>query len=144
MVMTASMTDDEMAALSAARGGETGEAPAPVATPAPPPSDTSDAYQAAREAADPNKSVTVRGQTFRLVDELPGLLLMDLGVAGSGAASQEDTLMALRDFLRFGIVEEDRARFRHLLMTAKDPVIGVEDLNAIVTQMVPKVTGRPT
>lgn len=139
-VQTSAMSDDE-----AARMLEDGVvAPTPTAVPPPQPVDTSDAYAAHQEAVNGDRTVFVRDERYTVVEELPGIVLMDLGIASDPSASDGERLRGLKSFLDSALVDEDKPRFERQLRTARDPVIGIKEIEDIIGQIAPKVTGRPT
>jgi hypothetical protein len=140
-VQTSAMSDDE-----ADRMLNEGGVSVPPATPVPPPvqpADTSDAYAAHLEALSPDRTVFVRDEKYTVVDELPGIVLMDLGIASDPAATDGERLRGLKSFLDSALVDEDKARFERQLRSAR-PVIGIKEIEDIIGQIAPKVTGRPT
>lgn len=140
-VETSRMTDAEVEAVMAARDG--GVTPTPPATPAAKPADTSDAFASHVEALDPDRTVFVRDEKYTVVDELPGIVLMDLGIASDPAATDGERLRGLKSFLDSALVDADKPRFERQLRSAR-PVIGITEIEEIIGQIAPKVTGRPT
>lgn len=140
-VQTSAMSDDEAARML--NGGVT--VPEPTAVPPPvQPADTSDAYVSHQEAINGDRTVFVRDEKYTVVEELPGIVLMDLGIASDPSATDGERLRGLKSFLDNALVDEDKARFERQLRTARDPVIGIKEIEDIIGQIAPKVTGRPT
>lgn len=102
-------------------------------------------YKAMKAEAndDGTTEVEIRDQTFRVVANLPGIVLLDLGVASDPSATQGEQLRALREFLKSAIVPEDLGRFEHFLRTAQ-PTIYIDELNKIVEKLLAVIGGRPT
>jgi hypothetical protein len=88
-------------------------------------------------------TVEVRDQTFKVVANLPGIVLLDLGVASDPSATQGEQLRALREFLKAAIAPDDLGRFEHHLRTAQ-PTIYIDELNKIVEKLLAVIGGRPT
>lgn len=89
------------------------------------------------------KPVTLRDQDFAVVKELPGITILDLGLAADPEAGDFPRLKAIREVLDVAITLEDRGRFKNLLKNA-DPVIGIEELDGVISQLIEQVMGRPT
>ena len=87
--------------------------------------------------------LTVRDQKFRVADEIPGIVLLDLGLATDPAATQGEGLRAMRSYLNAAIHEDDVDRFNVYLRNAR-PVIDIDGLNKIVEELVTIIAGRPT
>ena len=109
---------------------------------------SSAAYKAlkAEEAEDQEgtvRNIMVREKEFRLVNQLPGIILLDLGLASDPAATQGEQLRAVRQFLHAAIHSDDVAAFEFYLRTAQ-PVIEMEELNKVVEALITEVAGRPT
>lgn len=101
-------------------------------------------YEAMKaEADDGTTEVEVRDQTFKVVANLPGIVLLDLGVASDPSATQGEQLRALREFLKAAIAPADIGRFEHFLRTAQ-PTIYIDELNKIVETLLAVIGGRPT
>jgi hypothetical protein len=122
----------EASAAQAPQGGETG------------------AYEAIRtEAQSDNgeaqpRTFPVRDKEFRVVDVLPGIVLLDLGLAADPRASDIEQLRAVHAFLDSAIHPDDAAAFDHYLRTAQ-PTIEMEELNKVVEGLIGIVAGgRPT
>lgn len=90
-----------------------------------------------------NDTVTVRDQKFRVVTNLPGIVLLDLGVAADPSATQAEQLRALREFIKAAVHADDAGKFENLLRTAQ-PIIDIGELNDIVADLLAVVGGRPT
>jgi len=101
------------------------------------------AEAAAETGAEEQSRLQVRDQSFRVVSNLPGIVLLDLGVASDPSATQGEQLRALREFLKAAIHPDDLPRFEHFLRTAQ-PTIYIEELNGIVEKLLTVIGGRPT
>lgn len=131
-----------MTDLSAQAPAQTDATAAPV--PAEAASVPTAAYEALKaEANGAERTFQVRETTFRVVPELPGIVLLDLGVAADPAATPAEQLRAVREFLKAAIVADDQPAFDRLLRTA-NPIIPIEELNKIVEGLIEMVGGRPT
>ena len=95
------------------------------------------------EADEAVRNITIRDKEFRLVNQLPGIILLDLGLASDPAATQGEQLRAVRQFLHAAIHSDDVAAFEFYLRTAQ-PVIEMEELNKVVEALITEVAGRPT
>lgn len=138
-VQTALTTDEAVAQQQAPAAAP---APAPQAEAAPPLG--TEGYEALKaESAGTERTFPVRDQNFRVVPELPGIVLLDLGVAADPSATPAEQLRAVREFLNAAIVEEDRPAFERLLRTAQ-PIIKIDELNKVVEGLIEMVGGRPT
>jgi len=116
----------------------------PEAAPEAAPSLGTEAYTALKAEADgTERTFPVRDQTFHVVAELPGIVLLDLGVAADPAATPAEQLRAVREFLNAAITPEDQPAFERLLRTAA-PIIKIDELNKIVEGLIEMVGGRPT
>jgi hypothetical protein len=109
---------------------------------------SSDAYRAAKaeegsEGATQPRMIPVRDREFRVADQLPGIVLLDLGLASDPNATQGEQLRALRQFLHAAIHEDDVEAFEVFLRTAR-PVIEMEELNKVVEKLVEMTAGNPT
>ena len=89
------------------------------------------------------RTITVRDRDFRIVNSLPGIILLDLGLASDPNATQGEQLRAIRQFLHAAIHEDDVELFEVYLRTAR-PVIEMEELNKVVEKLITEVAGRPT
>lgn len=107
---------------------------------------SAEGYKALKEEQAPPKEgrhIPVRDREFRIADQLPGIILLDLGLASDPAATQGEQLRAMRQFLVAAIHEDDSASFEVYLRTAR-PVIEIDELNSIIEKLVEEVAGRPT
>jgi len=105
---------------------------------------SADGYNAQKtEVLGEAETVEVRDRKFRVVDKLPAIILLDLGLASDPAATQAEQLRALRQFLNAAIHPDDNASFEVYLRQAQ-PVIEMEELNGIVEKLIAQVAGRPT
>lgn len=95
------------------------------------------------EAEKPKREIHLRDQSFGVLEELPGITLLDMGLAANPNATQWERLGAARQVLDVAIISGDRGRFKELLKYA-DPVIGMEELDGLITQLIEQFTGRPT
>jgi len=102
-----------------------------------------EAMKAEAKEDDGTTEVEIRDQTFKVVANLPGIVLLDLGVASDPSATQGEQLRALREFLKSAIAPEDLGRFEHFLRTAQ-PTIYIDELNKIVEKLLAVIGGRPT
>lgn len=105
-----------------------------------------DGYKALKDEADPPKEgrfIDVRDREFRVADQLPGIILLDLGLASDPNATQGEQLRAVRQFLHAAIHVDHVDAFEVYLRSAQ-PVIEMEELNKIVEKLVEDVAGRPT
>lgn len=138
-VQTALTTDEAAVAAQQPAPAAAPQAPAEAA----PPLDPS-GYEALKaESEGTERTIPIRDQTFRVVAELPGIVLLDLGVAADPAATPAEQLRAVREFLKAAIVPDDQAAFERFLRTAQ-PIIKIDELNGIVEKMIEMVGGRPT
>ena len=118
----------------------------PVTEEAPAENVTVDGYKVLKNEADPEREgnyIPVRDKEFRVADSLPGIILLDLGLASDPNATQGEQLRAIRQFLHAAIHENDVEQFEVLLRNAR-PAIEMEELNKIVEKLVEDVAGRPT
>lgn len=105
---------------------------------------SSDGYKALKaEESDEHTYQEVRDQKFRIADEIPGIVLLDLGLASDPNATQGEQLRAMRDYLNSAIHEDEIDRFNVYLRKAR-PVIDINELNKIIEELIEKVAGRPT
>jgi len=134
----------DVSAQPAATTAEPAANEVPVAE-APDSQASADGYKALKveQADDGSVSVTVRDKTFRVVSQLPGIVMLDLGLASDPAATQGEQLRAIRQFLHATIHSADVASFEHHLRTAQ-PVIEMDELNKLVEELITTVAGRPT
>lgn len=111
---------------------------------APPEVLSSDGFKALKaEEKDTNVYQDVRDQQFKISDEIPGIVLLDLGLASDPNATQGEQLRAMRDYLNAAIHEDDVDRFNVFLRKAR-PVIDINELNKVIEELIAKVVGRPT
>lgn len=89
------------------------------------------------------KPITLRDQDFAVVKELPGITILDLGLAADPEANDFARLKAIREVLDVAIIPAEMGRFKNLLKYA-DPVIGIEELDGVISQLIEQVMGRPT
>ena len=106
-------------------------------------SDSSEYKALKAEESAAEQAVDVRDQKFRVAAQLPGIILLDLGLASDPSATQGEQLRAMRQFLHAAIHPEDVGIFEHFLRTAQ-PVIEMEELNVVVEKLITMVAGRPT
>jgi hypothetical protein len=102
-----------------------------------------DAMKAEATEGEESLMVEVRDQKFRVVSNLPGIVLLDLGVASDPSATQGEQLRALREFLKAALHEDDLGKFEHYLRSAR-PIIDIEELNGIVERLLAQIGARPT
>lgn len=86
---------------------------------------------------------TVRDSTFHVVADLPGIVLLDMGVAADPSATSAEQLRAVRQFLKAAVPVDEQGAFEALLRSAQ-PVIKIDELNKVVEQLIAIVGGRPT
>ena len=87
--------------------------------------------------------ITVRDQEFRLVDELPAIIYLDLATVGDPNADPVDQMDRMRNFIKYAVHPDDSGRFQSLLRSAQ-PVVGMEELVEIVQNMAEVLSQRPT
>ena len=97
----------------------------------------------AEQDVDNSPKIDVRDHSFRVVEQLPGIILLDLGLASDPSATQGEQLRAMRQFLHAAIHADDVAAFEHYLRTAQ-PVIEIDELNELVERLITLVAARPT
>lgn len=86
----------------------------------------------------------VREREFRAVTQLPGIVLLDIGLASDPKSGDMEQLRAIKGFLKSSIWHEDQEEFDTYLREA-DPPILIGELNKIVESLISKVSGnRPT
>lgn len=104
---------------------------------------TSQGYKALKDEGIEGKKIEVRERDFRVAEEIPAIVLLDLGLASDPTATQGEQLRALRGFIHSAIHADDVDAFEHLLRTAA-PAIGMDELNGYVEKLVEMTAGRPT
>lgn len=110
---------------------------------------SADGYKALKAEAGDNQTddskthIPVRDQKFKIADEIPGIVLLDLGLATDPNATQGEQLRAMREYLTAAIHEDEVESFMVFLRKAR-PVIDITELNQIVEKLVELVAGRPT
>lgn len=87
--------------------------------------------------------IEVRENKYKTAEKIPGIVLLDLGVASDPSATQGEQLRAMRQFIHAAIDPEEVAKFEHFLRTA-NPIIDMEELNTVVEKLMAVVTARPT
>lgn len=105
-----------------------------------------EAYKAMKAETGPDSrlyEVPGRDRSFRVVDNLPGIVILDLGLAADPSATQTEQLRALREFIKCAIHPDDQAAFEVFLRNAR-PTIYIEELNQIVEGLLAVIGGRPT
>lgn len=86
----------------------------------------------------------VRDREFRAVAVLPGVVLLDLGLAADPKAGDFAQLRAIRSFLDVAVLPEDRQDF-DLYLREATPAIEITELNKIVEKLISLISGsRPT
>lgn len=101
-------------------------------------------YEAAKaDATGEARMIPVREREFRIAEQLPGIILLDLGLASDPNATQGEQLRAIRQFLHAAIHPDDVDQFEVYLRQAQ-PVIEMEELNGVVEKLITEVAGRPT
>ena len=92
---------------------------------------------------EPGKTVVCRGQGFKMVDELPGMLMLQLTRLEDPKMALWKKSSAMVRILEAAIVADEREDWMELLETAEPP-IGMEELTALISKVVEHVVGRPT
>lgn len=82
-------------------------------------------------------------RTFTAVQEIPGIVALDLGRASDDGTPEAEKMAILYKIITKIVVEEDQARFERLLRDA-DPVITGVELMDYVRQILEEISGRPT
>jgi len=102
-------------------------------------------YEGLKAEADaPWQTFTVREREFRAVNELPGIVLLDIGLASDPKSGDIEQIRAIHGFLKSAIWGEDQEEFDDYLRNA-DPPILINELNKIVENLISMVSGnRPT
>ena len=96
------------------------------------------------EANDKWQTFTVRDSEFRAVTQLPGIVLLDIGLASDPKSGDMEQLRAIKNFLKSAIWHEDQDGFDTFLRESDPPVL-IGELNKIVEQLISMVSGnRPT
>jgi len=96
------------------------------------------------EANDKWQTFTVRDSEFRAVTQLPGIVLLDIGLASDPKSGDMEQLRAIKNFLKSAIWHEDQDDFDTFLRESDPPVL-IGELNKIVEQLISMVSGnRPT
>ena len=93
------------------------------------------------EASGDHQPFTVRDREFRAVTQLPGIVLLDIGLASDPKSGDMEQLRAIKGFLKAAIWHEDQEEFDDYLRTA-EPVILIGELNKIVEQLISMVSGN--
>jgi hypothetical protein len=88
-------------------------------------------------------TITVREQSFRLVKEVPAIVMLRLSAAGDDKTPPARQMAAIVTFLEKVIVDDDRDAFMALLEDA-EPVINFEELSSILEAATEVLAGRPT
>lgn len=126
-------------------------AEAAAAPSGPPPEVASVEVLTAEEAArNGSPQVEVRGRMFRLLPEIPGMLLLQLTLAQKKVRNspnktdyQVDALAATGDLICSLVIEDEREEFIEACVHAQ-PTLGMEELMGMMRQMMEEITGRPT
>lgn len=110
-----------------------------------PPEDINpDGYKALKdEASADERTFEVRDKTFRLADDIPAIVMLDLGLAADPEATQVEQIRAMRQFLKAAVHEDDAGSFEAFLRSAR-PVIDMEELNTVMEGLIATIGGRPT
>lgn len=135
MAVETALGGDEEAALAALGAVE------PAATVSPS-IGSAEGYKGLKSEGEP-KTFEIRGQTFSLVDELPGATMLDLALVGDPAATDFERLRGIRSFLDVAVDPEQNAAFQHVLRSSV-PSIGMEELMKLIEQISETLTVRPT
>lgn len=119
----------------------------PIPTPAdlPAVATSTEGYEALKvEAVEEEGHYTdIRDKRFKLVDQLPGIIMLDLGLAADPSATTNEQARATRQFLHAVIHPDDVGAFEHFLRTAV-PVIDMDELGKIMENLLTEISGRPT
>jgi len=89
------------------------------------------------------RKVDLRGEKFDVAEALPAIVLIDLGIGSDPASKPVEKLRALRQFIDHAIVKDQKDAFLNVLINA-DPPVEQEELNGLIEQIAPLVTGSPT
>lgn len=114
----------------------------------PVPTPSTEGYKALKTEEEAKKSgeaqvVEVRDREFKVTESLPGIILLNLGLASDPSATQGEQLRAVRQFLHAAIHPDEVDSFEVYLRSAQ-PAIEMEELNKIVEKLVTEVAGRPS
>lgn len=90
-----------------------------------------------------DRKIPFRGVDFEIVEELPALVLIDLGIGSDPASKPVEKLRALRQFIDHAVVEGQKAVFIDLLLNAT-PSVKQAELNELIEKIAPLVSGSPT
>lgn len=104
-----------------------------------------DAVPALNAAATTEFPFKVRDEEFTATGEIPGIIVLKF-VASQNADVDDANVMAAAaslEFLNHVVVEKDRKRWDSFLLRAK-PVIGVEELMEISSNLLEEISGNPT
>lgn len=103
----------------------------------------------ARTAGKGVKHIKVRGRTpnsdpviFHLVEQVPGFLVLRLGVLADDATPDEVRLSVMNAFVNVAVVPEQRYEFFDHVISA-DPIIGMTETQEIIGAMVKELIERP-
>lgn len=105
--------------------------------------DALDALEAETQPETNHLTITVRDTKFRLVREVPAIVMLRLSAAGDSKTPPAKQMSAIVTFLEKVIIEDDRDDFLELLEDA-EPVIDFDELSEILEQATEVIAGRPT
>ena len=95
------------------------------------------------EAGIGDLSVAVRDKNFRLVREVPAIVMLRLSAAGDPKTPPARQMAGIVTFLEHVVVEDQREEFLDFLETA-EPVIDFDELTKILETATEAIAGRPT
>lgn len=96
-----------------------------------------------REEPDETRVLAVRDKKWQLVEELPGAVMVDLGTLDDPSVAPGRKATVVRDVLDMLVAPELRQEW-HDFLRYTVPVIGIEEMNDLVKEALPKIVGRPT
>jgi hypothetical protein len=82
-------------------------------------------------------------RTFTAVEEIPGIVALDLGRAADEDTPETEKMSILYNIITTIVIDEDQRRFEKLLRTC-EPVIKAPELMHYVQQILEEISGRPT
>lgn len=95
------------------------------------------------EAGTIGLTLKVRDREFRLVREVPAIVMLRLSAAGDSRTSPAKQMSGIVTFLEHVVVPDERDEFMALLEDA-DPVIDFDELTKILESATEAIAGRPT
>lgn len=85
------------------------------------------------------------GETFKVVGEIPPILMVQLGAAATGKIDEQEGLAALWEALRSSLDDEaDATRFQAFYKLAVNKRCDLEELMKVVMALFEAQAGRPT